>query len=654
VAIYFVDMNVVRQPQSIDTDTASRTAAIDAYNYIARCHQYSKRNDLLYLHSGNMPSWTCPGKHSSLWNAVDTYERKNARCALHLRIALPREATDAERIKLAKAIAADICAQGQPYTLAIHLDEINPHVHILIYERLGDGVHRDKVQYFRRAAPAGRPAHLGGARKFETKKAWIYEMREKVEKNINSFLVPRGIEPVSRLSYWARGIDKRAQRKLSGAIRKTIDRFSLKYDVPQSELRRVWVEWQCKDRDELELYAINYGTEQAIAAEAAQVEAEQRAKTEREAAIWQRAREDQDRQMREAAAKPKPEPPRQTPPKPKPEPPTVKPRVEPEPDPAPAAETTYAPPPAPILDSIPLVVMPPPMPPPEPTTRAEFRQAIINAKAQIAGLKAVINEEQPAYNKAKHNAEVTYLRPVEEIRAELDQAKADLAAGQAELARLTAAAAKGLKLLPAGVRAKFESGELHAGTGDFKALRSGAGYGKPWAHMLTLKAIRKQERAISDLQAVFDEVASRFKVEDDKLARAVRSMRRHEEILIPYQGCLAREKESLARATAALGRLEAEYQAKYDLELAAIRNTPTEELLTIQDGWAELYQTNPPGPDDLDHVEMIELVLGERAQAAAEDDGEDEGGEGHGGGPVAPQHGSSRPKPSGGGGGQRM
>ena len=577
MAIYYVDCNVVKQRQSIDSDPGRRTAAIDAFNYIARQHQYSKRDDLLYIHSGNMPSWTKPGQHSSLWHGIDTYERANARCALNLRFALPIEATDAERIEIAKAIAADVCALGQPYTLVIHHDAKNPHAHLLIYERLTDGIHRDKVQYFRRAAPAGKPAHLGGARKFETKKAWIYEMREKIETHTNAYLVPRGFAPVSRLSYRARGIDKQPQRKLSGAIRKTIERFSLKYEAPQEELRRVWVERQCLDRAALELYAINYLTERALAADAARVEAERKAQAEAERLAGQ-SQEDQARREREA----------------KPEPSAV-----------------------PSIDWIPLVVRPKVQPPP-PSTRAEWAQAIINSKARIAGLKAVIDDETPKYNEAKRKAETVLRAPVEAIKPERDQAKADIDQARAELARLTSAAAVALSRLPAEMRARFQSGELGADTGPIKALRSGAGYGKPWACLRALKKVRDQEADVADLQAVFDEVDTRFKEVDGKLSSAIRSMERIEQTLTPYRECLDEEKGTLAAAESAHAKLEAEYRAKYDPEMAAFRNTSTDDLLATRAKWADHYRDNPPRPDDLNHVEMIAMVLEERRKAAEE------------------------------------
>jgi len=129
--------------------------------------------------------------------------RKNARVLDKLRIALPRELTDAQRADLVAGFMGELTGDSIAWYAAIHQrgkDELNPHVHIAIHDRdiqtgrrvlrLSDSA-RDRIK-----------AGLPGPKAVE----WV---RERWEDACNRALEAAGLEArVSRRTLEAQGIDR--------------------------------------------------------------------------------------------------------------------------------------------------------------------------------------------------------------------------------------------------------------------------------------------------------------------------------------------------------------------------------------------------------------------------------------------------------------
>ena len=88
------------------------------------------------------------------WEAAHVYERKNARTATSLVIALPKELSVQQRIELSEALIKKFtCEFNFPYTAAIHnhAGEIGrqdqPHLHLMYCERSVDEYNRTAEQF---------------------------------------------------------------------------------------------------------------------------------------------------------------------------------------------------------------------------------------------------------------------------------------------------------------------------------------------------------------------------------------------------------------------------------------------------------------------------------------------------------------------------
>ena len=84
--------------------------------------------------------------------------------------ALPRELNEGDQVELAREFASKLAnADGErlPYTLAVHRGKgENPHVHLMISERVNDGIERSAEQWFRRYN-GKEPEKGGGARAWQ-------------------------------------------------------------------------------------------------------------------------------------------------------------------------------------------------------------------------------------------------------------------------------------------------------------------------------------------------------------------------------------------------------------------------------------------------------------------------------------------------------
>lgn len=210
---------------SAATVSGSKSAEAKA-DYCGRVSRYTQgRDQIVYLASGNMPSWAtsrarsnrAQAAASAYWRAADRHERKNGRRAKHVRVALPRELSLDDQVELARSFAAELAATVDgplPYTVAVDAGSgHNPHADILISERVNDGHERDPELWFRRAAAqraGGRvpdPAEGGAPKSRALKpKQWLEQTRERWAKRCNAALAAAGdAQRVDHRSYARRG-----------------------------------------------------------------------------------------------------------------------------------------------------------------------------------------------------------------------------------------------------------------------------------------------------------------------------------------------------------------------------------------------------------------------------------------------------------------
>lgn len=178
-------------------------SAVAKCAYITRTGAYQKKADeCAYSASGNMPKWpkTNPQQDAShYWKAADTYERDNGRLFRELEFALPRELTLDQQKALCHAFAEKLTTldKGEklPFTFAIHTDPINhnPHCHLMISERVNDGIARNASTWFKRANP--KDPKKGGAVKTQdlNGKQWLNPTREAWAVMANDALQKAGI-----------------------------------------------------------------------------------------------------------------------------------------------------------------------------------------------------------------------------------------------------------------------------------------------------------------------------------------------------------------------------------------------------------------------------------------------------------------------------
>jgi hypothetical protein len=190
---------------------ASGQSALAKAQYIQREDRYARVPDrVVYTTSGNLPGFAA-GSASAYFEAADLYERANGRLFKEVEFALPVELEPDEQRELAMRFAGELLAgETLPYTLAIHEGRgHNPHCHVLVSERVNDGVERPASQWFRRWN--ARDPELGGARKSIAlrPKEWLEQIRETWAGLVNQALERAGfLERVDHRSLAAQGIDR--------------------------------------------------------------------------------------------------------------------------------------------------------------------------------------------------------------------------------------------------------------------------------------------------------------------------------------------------------------------------------------------------------------------------------------------------------------
>ncbi|HHY9089203.1 MobA/MobL family protein [Escherichia coli] len=124
-------------------------------DYICRKGEYADRKDLEYVEHGNMPTWA-KDNPAYFWEGADKFERANGSTYREIEIALPRELSQKQRIELVRDFVRQEAGERHAYSFAIHNPKASidggeqPHAHIMMSQRVNDGIERTPDQYFRR------------------------------------------------------------------------------------------------------------------------------------------------------------------------------------------------------------------------------------------------------------------------------------------------------------------------------------------------------------------------------------------------------------------------------------------------------------------------------------------------------------------------
>jgi hypothetical protein len=193
---------------------ATGASALAKVQYIQREARYARVPDaVVYTTSRNLPSFA-DGSAAAYWDAADLYERANGRLFKEVEFALPVELPAAEQRQLAESFAAELTTgERLPYTLAIHEGRgHNPHCHVLVSERVNDGIEREASQWFRRWNERD-PEH-GGARKSRAlhPREWLETIRQRWAELVNRALERAGFrERVDHRSLAVQGAEREPQ-----------------------------------------------------------------------------------------------------------------------------------------------------------------------------------------------------------------------------------------------------------------------------------------------------------------------------------------------------------------------------------------------------------------------------------------------------------
>lgn len=172
-------------------------------DYIERKEKYRDRQDLEYSAHGNMPEWARDNP-SHFWQAADQFERANGSTYRELEIALPRELTPEQRLELVQDFVRQEAGERHAWSFAIHNPKASidggeqPHAHIMMSQRVNDGIERTPEQYFRRYN--ARYPDRGGAKKDSgnltptQQKEQLRELRKRWEVKHNEHMRKHGFE----------------------------------------------------------------------------------------------------------------------------------------------------------------------------------------------------------------------------------------------------------------------------------------------------------------------------------------------------------------------------------------------------------------------------------------------------------------------------
>ncbi len=182
------------------------------HDYIMRLGDFAKRHEgaLAFSESRNMPAWAADNPRQ-FWTAADEFERANATVYHEVEFALPLQLSFDQQIEAVREFASQICGESHPYSLGLHDNQGNPHVHLMFSGRMLDGVERSAEQFFKRYN--SKSPEKGGCKKAASGEArgqeWVQEVRAAWTQVANRHLQKVGAkERIDHRSYADRGIQK--------------------------------------------------------------------------------------------------------------------------------------------------------------------------------------------------------------------------------------------------------------------------------------------------------------------------------------------------------------------------------------------------------------------------------------------------------------
>lgn len=121
----------------------------------------ARGEDIIRGHD-NFPEWA-ENEPRRFWEAQEQFERSNANAYREIEIALPKELKPEQMEGLVKEFSKEQFQEKHAYEYAIHLNEKNPHAHVMFSEKEHDGITRSAEQYFKRYNP--KAPERGGCKK---------------------------------------------------------------------------------------------------------------------------------------------------------------------------------------------------------------------------------------------------------------------------------------------------------------------------------------------------------------------------------------------------------------------------------------------------------------------------------------------------------
>jgi hypothetical protein len=215
MAIYHLTAKTVSR--GVNASAAARS------DYIERSGRYaSDHAELLHKGHGNMPAWASDAPRN-YWEAADAHERANGRLFKQLEFALPKELSPGQQIALAASFCREMARTKDgplPYSFAVHKghDKENPHCHLLISERVNDGLSRAPELWFKRAA---KIPEKGGVKKTMAlrPREWLLNCRELWAERANNALRLAGHEArIDHRTLEAQGIDRAPTTHLGPSV----------------------------------------------------------------------------------------------------------------------------------------------------------------------------------------------------------------------------------------------------------------------------------------------------------------------------------------------------------------------------------------------------------------------------------------------------
>ncbi len=242
-------------------------SALGHHDYMcAHGQSQSSKDRIVYTGSGNMPKWA-KDEPREYWEATDLYERQNGRLCKSLTIALPQELDLEDNQKLIEEYANHVTTlqngKRLPFSYAVHADATtghNPHLHLIISERITDEIDRLPSDHFKRYN--SKAVEKGGSQKTDELKPreWLLNQRETWANICNTELEKHGIKAIDHRSLKDRGIDREPNKHLGPRCskeKKAIEKqlFSLENEIESIKQSISELESQAKNAAVIEMEA---------------------------------------------------------------------------------------------------------------------------------------------------------------------------------------------------------------------------------------------------------------------------------------------------------------------------------------------------------------------------------------------------------------